>query len=250
MSNLTALADMIDTKNKQWISATKRRLADLSVFSETQLEWLSMEHYQFSAANKGFLERAIEATRDLCDPGVAIELTRNLHEEDGHAPMYKRGMLEVGTDFDQRIEFRPTTDFLATLERLSSHAGSRALGTLYATETAAIFEHEVFFDICREICHRRNAPWEGTTIKAFHDLHLSGGVEQSHKDGLSVFLAARTPPTGSPLRPLDEDEICEGAIAAIDAMKHWWSLLIDEVEHPQPVWKTTELSTRTWDAPA
>ncbi|MBK8014833.1 MAG: hypothetical protein IPK13_26250 [Deltaproteobacteria bacterium] len=250
MSNLTALARRIDTKNEQWISATKRRLADLSVFSEAQLEWLSMEHYQFSAANKGFLERAIEATSDLCNPGVATELTRNLHEEDGHAPMYKRGMLEVGTDFDRRVEFRPTTEFLATLERLSSDPGSRALGTLYATETAAIFEHEVFFEICREICHRRNAPWEGTTIKAFHDLHLDGGVEQSHKDGLSVFLTACTPPNGSGLRPLDEDEIYEGAIAAIDAMKHWWTLLIDAVSHSEPHWKATEPSTPILDTRA
>jgi hypothetical protein len=225
----TNLMQTIDRKNYAFTSGVKERLRDLSRISEQGLEWLSMEHYQFSFANKDLLECAIASTAKLREQGVSAELRRNVAEEDGHAPMYKRGMLAVGTDFDTRKEFEPTTRFLERVKALTGPCPSRALGALYATETAAIFEHEVFFDICREICRRRNAVWEGSVIKAFHDLHLSGGVEQGHKDGLGIFLDREEEPGQGAGEPIDKAKVLAGANEAIDVMQAWWTALVNRV---------------------
>lgn len=229
------LSVQIDERNDAFTNAVKGRLLeDISSVNDESLEWLVMEHYQFSLANKGLLLKAVECTKKLAEPGVSVELQRNVDEEDGHAPMYKKGMREAGTDMDDRTEFTPTTEFLTKVEALCAPNPSRALGALYATETAAIFEHETFFEICREICDRRGFTYEGSLIKHFHDLHLDGGVEQGHKDGLAAFVdldqAGEDPESG---KPIDKDEVRQGAMDAIEVMQVWWDALLEETLKPK-----------------
>ncbi len=91
------------------------------------------------------------------------------------------------------------------------------LGAIYATESAAIFEHQVFREVCEELSARRDKLKEGRGLRAFHDLHLNG-VEQSHKDGLGGYLADR-----------DSRPVLVGAFNAIDLMESWWVSLLSEV---------------------
>jgi len=181
MTGVARLSQKIDERNDRFTNGVKDRiLPDLPNLDTDTLEWLVTEHYQFSFSNVDFLRCGVASTARLAEQGVALELQRNANEEDGHARMYKQAMLDVGTDVDQRVEFPPTTQFLARVGELARSDPSRALGALYATETAAIFEHETFFEICKQICHRRGIPYDGSRIKAFHDLHLDG-VEQATK---------------------------------------------------------------------
>lgn len=104
---------------------------------------------------------------------------------------------------------------------------SRALGALYATETAAIFEHEVLFEICREISDRRGFPYEGSLIKRFHDIHLEDGVEQGHKDGLAAFVDLdQTGATFTEGEAIDREVVRQGGLDAIQIMEVWWDALL------------------------
>lgn len=221
---------VIDDENRQFTTQVKERLRDLSAFSDDALEWLMTEHFQFSVSNPSFLAMAAETTAALDEPGVAAELGRNRDEEDGHAAIYRKGLSQIGTDVADRVEFEPTTEFLEKIRALANGGPLRALGAMYATETAAIFEHEVFWDISREVCARRGVEWTTTTIKRFHDMHLDG-VEQSHKDGLAGFVddASTIGLLGQHPAPVDGPaEVRGGAGAAIDAMQIWWRALLDE----------------------
>jgi len=222
------LSAEIDQRNDAFTNAVKSSLlGDLSAMSTGSLEWLVMEHYQFSRANVGFLRTAVECTRQLAEPGVSTELARNADEEDGHAAMYREAMHRIGTDVDRRVEFPATTRFLAEVGRLCAPDPSRALGSLYATETAAIFEHESFDAICRELCGRRGHSYDGSLIKRFHDIHLEDGVEQGHKDGLAAFVdvdQAGGQVSGG--QPIDPARVRQGALDAIDVMRVWWGALL------------------------
>lgn len=225
------LSTQIDARNNAFTSTVKAKILNaLASISTESLEWLIMEHYQFSYANKSLLNTAVECTKQLAEPGVSAELLRNVNEEDGHAPMYKQGMLVMGTNMDERVEFPPTTQFLADVARLCAPDPSRALGVLYATETAAIFEHETFFDVCREVVERRGYTYEGSLIKHFHDIHLEDGIEQGHKDGLAAFVdldqTGATFPDGA---AIDQDAVLAGAMAAIEVMETWWDALLERL---------------------
>lgn len=230
MYSTERLSAEIDKHNYEFTSGVKARiLPKLSSLHEDALEWLIMEHYQFSFANKALLQAAVQCTAKLAETGVTRELQRNVDEEDGHAPMYKAGMLEVGTDMDQRVEFAPTTQFLEKVRTLCSPDPSRALGALYATETAAIFEHETLFEICREISERRNFTYEGSLIKYFHDIHLSGGVEQGHKDGLAIFVDIKNEaPAKGAGEPINQEALRQAALEAISAMQIWWDQMLTQ----------------------
>lgn len=224
------LTTVIDRKNDQFTGRVKDQLKHLGGLSDDALEWLMLEHFQFSVSNPGFLATAATTTERLDQKGVATELRRNFNEEDGHAAIYKRGLAEIGTDTGKRVEFAPTTEFLAKIDKLARVGASQALGTMYATETAAIFEHEIFWEVSREVCRRRGIEWEPTTIKAFHDMHLDG-VEQSHKDELGVFVEPAKDaagPAGSG-EPTDPAAVLAGAEQAIDAMATWWKALVGHV---------------------
>lgn len=226
---MAKLTEIIDDKNNEFTSKVKGQLKDLEQFSDTELEWLMLEHFQFSVANPGFLMAAARTTEALAEKGVSAELERNYGEESGHAEIYRKGLAEIGTDTARRVEFRPTTEFLAKIDKLTVGDPSEALGALYATETAAIFEHEVFWAISKEICRRRGVPWDGSVIKGFHDMHLDG-VEQSHKDELGVFVnpAGQDAPSQTG-EPRDRAKVIKGADEAITAMKLWWRDLIGHV---------------------
>ncbi|MCA1852810.1 MAG: hypothetical protein LC647_10560 [Beggiatoa sp.] len=229
MTTELPLSQRIDERNDKFTNGVKERLLpELPRLNTDALEWLIKEHYQFSFANVDLLTTAVRSTAKLTEQGVTVELQRNVDEEDGHAPMYRQGMLDVGTDVRERVEFGPTTEFLNRVRGLSGPNPSRALGALYATETAAIFEHETLFDVCKEICDRRGITYEGTLIKQFHDLHLDGGVEQGHKDGLAAFVDLEEPQVlrGAGER-LNKADVEEGALQAIDAMQVWWNVLLD-----------------------
>lgn len=231
----TKLTIMIDEKNNRFTSKVMGQLEDLEAISEKALEWLMTEHFQFSVSNPGFLKDAARTTGQLADHRISAELYRNFNEESGHAAMYRKGLAEIGTDVDARVSFTPTTEFLEKVRSLTIGNPSRALGAMYATETAAIFEHQLFWKISREVCKRRGIDWEPTALKAFHDLHLDG-VEQSHKDELGVFvdpaeaLAPGTADAGdySVAEPIDTAELLGGAENAITAMAVWWEALVEE----------------------
>lgn len=232
MADPQRLSERIDIVNDRFTnrvkSAVLNRLPDLD--TET-LEWLVREHWQFSSTNVELLGIARDTTARFANQGVTVELQRNLDEEDGHAKMYREAMRLVGTDVADRAEFPPTTRFFDQVRALSTGDPSRALGTLYATETAAIFEHQTYYEICREICERRNIPYEGSLIKKFHDIHLDEGVEQGHKDGLAAFVDVAEPaPTGAQGEPVDTAAVERGAYEAIRAMEAWWDALLGEVE--------------------
>lgn len=226
MTETVKLTAVIDERNDRFTSSVKAQLMDLSVLSDAALEWLMLEHFQFSVSNPGFLATAATTTERLANKGISAELRRNFEEERGHATIYKKGLAEIGSDVNSRVEFKPTTEFLDMIGNLTTAGASTALGALYATETAAIFEHEVFWAVSREVCARRGYDWQSTTIKAFHDMHLDG-VEQSHKDELGVFVdPAGTEPGDDGGEPIDRAELLAGAEQAIDAMTTWWKALL------------------------
>ena len=228
------LAKKIDAINLRFTSRVKTYLADLSSFESRSLDWLMVEHYQFSARNTAFLATAVETAETFDTGAVAAELRRNLAEENGHARLYKRALLEIGIDVGARREFAPTSEFFGKIADLVTKDPSRMLGAMYATETAAVFEHEVFRDVSAEVFKRRAVEWEGARLKYFHDMHLSG-VEQSHQDDLGVFL--RNLPTGGAIavaaadRPtINPEHAFAGAQEAIEAMVSWWQSLLSELQ--------------------
>jgi hypothetical protein len=228
------VASAIDRRNHRFIASAKARLRVLSPYSTEALEWLMVEHYQFSFANTRFLATAAKTTRAFDSEAVAQELVRNCAEEDGHAVMYKAALRKVGVDVEARQEFPATTAFLATIGRLVDRPPSAVLGTMFATETAAIFEHEVFLDISREVIARRESGLRGKALIYFHEMHLSG-VEQSHRDELGIFL--REVPADQALvervgeRPtIAPPQALDGATQAIEAMEAWWADLFAELD--------------------
>jgi hypothetical protein len=130
MSEPAKLSEAIDHENQQFTSAVRARLRVLAEIPEDALEWLVLEHYQFSCANPALLQTAVKTTAVLAEPGVTRELQRNADEESGHARMYKRAMREIGTDVETRSEFAPTSQFLAKMRELSEASPSRTLGAL------------------------------------------------------------------------------------------------------------------------
>jgi hypothetical protein len=232
MASEQRLSERIDVVNDRFTNRVKSTLVGRVPELDTEiLEWLVREHWQFSSTNVELLGIARDTTAKFANQGVTIELQRNLDEENGHAKMYREAMRLVGTDVEDRTEFPPTTQFFDQVRQLSAGDPSRALGTLYATETAAIFEHETYYEICREICQRREIPYEGSLIKKFHDIHLDEGVEQGHKDGLAAFVDDAEPARdGAAGEPVDSAAVERGAYEAIQAMDAWWDALLGEVE--------------------
>ncbi len=224
----------IDRRNGEFINNAKAQLADLAPYSTDALEWLMMEHYQFSLANTRFLAAAAEVASGFDTPAVNKELRRNCDEEDGHAPMYKVALKDVGLDVETREEFRSTTRFLDRIGELCLRGEPSAmLGTMFATETAAVFEHEVFRDVTKEVIARRGHGDRAAPLVHYHDMHLSG-IEQSHRDELGIFLRGLDP--AQPLAPTDGERpsirppaALDGAEQAIAAMDAWWSDLFDEL---------------------
>lgn len=228
------VASAIDKRNQEFISNTKAQLKNLNQFSTEALEWIMMEHYQFSFRNTEFLAAAAKRTGDFDAGGVQKELERNCAEEDGHAPMYKIALKKVNLDVETREEFLSTTNFLNSIGDMMNLEPSAVLGIMYATETAAIFEHEVFRDITKEVIERRKFPENKTSnLVYYHDMHLSG-VEQSHKDELGVFLQGL--PLDQPVASREGNrptirtwQALAGAEQAIEAMVAWWADLLAEL---------------------
>jgi hypothetical protein len=208
MSAEISLADRIDQQNHEFTSSVKACLARLDRFDDGSLEWLMVEHYQFSRRNTAFLAAAADTATLLATPAVAAELRRNLAEENGHARMYRRALLEIEVDTELRKHFAPTAEFFDTVSTLVAPEPSIMLGAMYATETAAIFEHEVFRDISEEVMKRRDIVWEGARLKYFHDMHLSG-VEKVIRTKLGSFSRCQSmghprsfPPKSMPSWPI------------------------------------------------
>ena len=220
----------IDQKNQVFIDNAKAQLKDLSQFSTEALEWLMMEHYQFSFANVMFLTDAAERAAAFDTDAVKLELIRNCAEENGHAAMYRAALAKVNCDVDAREEFPSTTRFLNKIGELSNQEPSAVLGSMFATETAAIFEHEVFLDISNEVIKRRHWGDQGRDLVWFHEMHL-GGVEQSHREELGVFL--RHVPINQEVlgkegeRPtIHVQQALKSAEEAINTMIIWWDDLL------------------------
>jgi hypothetical protein len=236
MNMRTELTESIDRENLKFTSAVKAHLANLTQFDGPSLHWLMVEDYQFSKRNTGFLAAAASMAKALDTRAVELELRRNLAEENGHARMYKRALLEIGVDTELREPFAPTADFFDALSALISADPSTMLGAMYATETAAIFEHEVFRDVSKEVLDRLDICWEGARLKHFHDMHLSG-VEQSHKDELGIFLhglpVGHDPQTRASAT-IDPVAARNGALRAIQAMKIWWHELLEQLKRRRP----------------
>jgi hypothetical protein len=221
----------IDRQNYAFINDVKAELASLQPYTTASLEWLMVEHYQFSFRNTKFLATAASVSESFDTDAIHKELLRNLAEENNHAAIYKAALKQIDLDVETRKEFKPTTIFLETIGRLSSGTPSSVLGTMFATETAAIFEHEVFKDVSEEVLRRRKLESRGQQLVGFHDMHLSG-VEQSHRNELGIFLEGLVFDTVVPRhlqRPtIDTAQAMSGAEQAIAAMKSWWSDLMTE----------------------
>lgn len=220
----------LDERNNQFTLKVLNYFHALEKFSTPYLEWLSMEHYQFSLNNTRFLMMAHHQTQSLNEKGVSAELLANYNEEKNHAQMYQHALSKIGLNVSNRMPCSATKSFFTQLEMMIQRNASRTLGVMYATETAAIFEHVLFKKISEEICQRQNLPFENSRIKQFHDLHLDG-VEQAHKDELGVFITpAFTQEEGDPHTHIQENEIRVGALEAIDSMEAWWFSLIKAQE--------------------
>jgi hypothetical protein len=226
------VSTLLDERNLAFTSAVKTELADLSAFATPSLNWLMVEHYQFSFRNTVFLARAAEVADELANPDIASELRRNLAEENGHAAMYRAALRRIGIDVDEREPFPPTDYFLYRIAGILEGGPSFMLGATYATETAAIFEHEVFLEISRDVVARGRFGAEGRPLLAFHEMHLSG-VEQSHKDELGIFLrhldAQRAETNADGVS--GTVALCGGQ-RAIDTMSRWWQDLLTHVSAP------------------
>ena len=224
------VSTLLDEQNLAFTCAVKTELADLSVFTTPTLNWLMVEHYQFSLRNTALLARAAEIAADgLANPDIGHELRRNLAEENGHAAMYRVALRRIGIDVDERVPFPPTDYFLYKIAGILEGGPSFMLGATYATETAAIFEHEVFLTISREVIARGGFGAEGKPLIAFHEMHLDG-VEQSHKDELGIFVrdvdAQRSAANGD---GVSGTLALGGGQSAIDAMGRWWQDLLAHV---------------------
>jgi hypothetical protein len=235
MNNVLDVEKIIDQWNQEFTSNARKPLRDLSRWSTDGLEWLMMEHYQFSFRNCQFLWDAAQTTGAFDTGAVKKELIRNYEEESGHAAMYKAALKKVGADVETREEFKPTTYFLNSIGELCKREPSAVLGTMFATETAAIFEHQVFRDVSVEVIARRGAGDMGKPLVAFHDLHLDG-VEQSHKDELGIFL--RNVYQGQGIAPregnrptIHPQQALDGGKEAIELMKQWWAHLFAELKN-------------------
>lgn len=229
------LTNRIDYTNYQFTSTVRNQLKDLNKFTDCALEWLMMEHYQFSARNTEFLATAVNTTKQFKEKDVSEELLRNFNEERNHAAIYKKSLLEIGTNVDKRVEFFPTNEFFDTISKLIISCPSTTLGAMYATETAAIFEHEVFLGISYEIVKRREKNWVNSRLKAFHDMHLNG-VEQGHKDGLGMFVDLAKEydfyaNEKNEEQLIDKKNVIIGANQAINAMVVWWKALLKQAEN-------------------
>lgn len=233
----STVGELLDQKNLAFTSAVKAQLADLAVFSTPSLNWLMVEHYQFSYRNTVFLARAAEVATALANPGIAQELRRNLAEENGHAAMYKAALHRIGIEVGDRVAFPPTDYFLYRIADILEGGPSIMLGAMYATETAAIFEHEVFLLISQEVITRGSFGTDGKPLTAFHEMHL-GGVEQSHKDELGIFLRDVDAQSTTP----NADDV-SGAVAlcggyrAIETMTQWWQDLLAQIAASSPVFR-------------
>jgi len=234
MNEVLDVEKTIDHWNAEFTGNARKPLQDLSQYSTEGLEWLMMEHYQFSFRNCAFLWDAAQAAGAFDTDAVKKELIRNFNEESGHAAMYKAALKKVGSDVETRQEFKPTTVFLDSVGVVcKSDQPSYVLGALFATETAAIFEHQVFKAVSTEVIARRQAGDSGKPLVYFHQMHLDG-VEQSHKDELGIFLRGLY--ADQPVVPKEGDrptihpaQALEGGREAIQLMKDWWNHLFAEL---------------------
>ena len=227
------LVSYIDARNQDFITDAKAQLADLSPYSTEALEWLMVEHYQFSYRNTKFLAAAAEVAMAFDTAAINKELERNCGEENGHAVMYKAALRDIGVDVETRKEFASTSRFLEGMGDLCLRDPSAVLGTMFATETAAIFEHEVFREVSKEVIARRRAGRKGDPLVYFHDMHLSG-IEQSHREELGVFLrgldkARPVAPRAGERPTIEPPKALAGAEQAIGAMRAWWADLLAEL---------------------
>ncbi|WP_353570294.1 hypothetical protein [Candidatus Albibeggiatoa sp. nov. BB20] len=234
MSTVSDLSLVIDEKNQTFIDKNKAELADLSKYSTEALEWLMMEHYQFSFQNVEFLADSAQVSGGFDTNTVKEELIRNHGEENGHAAIYKDALKRVNCDIEERVEFPATSQFLEKIGQLSNTTPSTVLGTMFATETAAIFEHEVFLDVSKEVIKRGEWGQKGDRLVGFHEMHLSG-VEQSHRDELGIFL--KGVPVDQEIITKEGDrptihvtQALEGAEQAIEAMVTWWDTMINKAK--------------------
>jgi hypothetical protein len=231
MNTNKKLRPPIDKRNKELFDTVHDRLK-FEALSEDAIEWIMMEHYQFSLRNTEFLLIGTNTTQDLTEVGVTKELRRHFDEELNHATWYRKGLKEIGTNVvGKHVPFQATTEFFHKIRQLVSTEPSIALGTLYATEGAAIYEGVVFTEANRKVSEHRHIDYDRTSLKNFHDIHLEG-VEQSHIDGLGVFVdpvnsndAVNT--DGASLK-IDRDKVETGAHQALDAMFTWWDAMLTE----------------------
>lgn len=216
----------INNKYAQFASQIRPRLLNLHQVSESDLEWIILEDFQFSSKNLDFLFTAAEMTKQLDEKGIEAELRENLHEEKTHAKIYQTALAEIGTDVTKHQEFMPTTYLFEKLNKLLNTSPSHALGAIYAMEGSALFGSEVFNAISSELVTRRGMDFDKTKLKSFHGLHLSG-VEQAHRDDLGVFIDNAEKQTTS---TLNIQHVWLGASDAIDAIVEFANILFDKIK--------------------
>ncbi|PSM31438.1 hypothetical protein [Haliangium sp. UPWRP_2] len=179
-SQVVPLGTRIDEYCDRVGNDVRARMARLQDFSEDRLERIMFEGWQVSVHNPPILFAAAESARQLGEPGVYVELMRNYREEETHSELYRRGLLEIGSDVSRRTPWAPSDTLFACVNRLIAAGPSQMLGSMYASEAVALFESDLLMAVAAETIRRRNAQEKGRRLIAFHAMHL-GGVEQGHK---------------------------------------------------------------------
>jgi hypothetical protein len=146
----------------------------------------------------------------------------NYHEEKDHSQIYRRGLLEHRVYVEERVPFPATDQFLDSLMTLIESSPAHALGALYATESAALLEHQIFNELSRKLSSERHIQYESSVLAGFHGLHLAG-VEEAHARELRAFLQQRH----SELVP---ELLFDGARKAVESMNVWWKAMFARIQ--------------------
>lgn len=216
-STTSKLADRIDDYVEPLATKTQKRLERMGEFSDAALERIVFEGQRVSIQNPPILKAAVDKSKAMVESGVYDELLENYEEEKTHPEMYRKAVEQIGSDLSKRTPW-PTADALfQCVYELVDKSPSTMLGSMYASESVALFESQALLDVGKELIKRRGVGTKGRNLVAFHELHLSG-VEQEHKDGLGQYLDSTKSEGGA---AVDQDDVWEGAVKTVDAIDAW-----------------------------
>jgi hypothetical protein len=206
----------VNTAIDAFVTSVKLQAASVC-FSQQASVWLMLELFQFSKRNPALLLKGAKVLGGLDDHRMADTLFENYQEESTHPVIYERCLREWDIHVESRRDFQATDQFLHDLMSIVETGPSMALGALYATESAALMEHQILNELARNLSVTKGIHYEGSGLAQFHGLHLNG-VEEAHARALGAFI--QTDDTA-----LDQSAVIRGTEKAVKAMATWWQAL-------------------------